>query len=145
SVREVAFDFDTYSTLVPNLWTITAFYVNTAAPDKGEGSQSTSAIFNDGLSRLSVQYTGCQSPQTTAEPSLRNSTSTQCSGGFRNAYYPSGANFPPSGTVTFIISGGSYTSADYITILFLKFVSGSSFQQIGRYVVPVYFTESPGG
>ncbi|MDP2704005.1 MAG: hypothetical protein Q8P01_02160, partial [bacterium] len=92
---------------------------------------------------LWVKYYGCQGYQNTYTPSLPNIDN--CSGDFRNGYDPLGVDFPAVGEVMFDVSppagGGSYSADDYITVLFLKFVSGSTFRQIGRYAVPVYFLE----
>ncbi len=142
STREISFQFDDYGTLVPSYWTVIGFYVNTIVPDKGITARSFNGMFEDGLTRLYAGYLGCQTDQATNTPSLRSASAPQCLAGVKNAYYPSGDGFPPAGEVRFNITIGSYTASDYITLLFVRYDGNDyNYKQIGRYPVPVYFTE----
>ncbi|MDP3725332.1 MAG: lamin tail domain-containing protein [Nanoarchaeota archaeon] len=141
STREVIFQFDDYAALLPISRTLVAFYLNAVVPDKTGGPSAFNEILNDGFSRLFVQYAGCAGNSTTDRVIFRASSTTQCSGGYGNSYLPSGAGFPPSGEAKFTLTGGPYAANDYITVLFLKIVSPENLLQIGRYAVPVYFTE----
>ena len=137
---QVSFDFQDVNTLAPGVWNALVFYVSSTAPDKGNAIGGFNTLLNDGLSKLSISYYGaCQGTEISNTPSLGGSI---CGSGFRNYYSPLDGSYPSSGRVTFTVRG-SYSSTDYITILFLKYESNDMFSQYARYVVPVYFTSAP--
>ncbi|MAF79642.1 hypothetical protein CL629_01030 [bacterium] len=144
AAQELSFEFSNYDVLVSSTWTVAAFYLNSIVPDKGPWPTGLNNLLNDGEEKIWVRYQGCFGSAITTEFSLAGDGAS-CAGDVRNSYDPSGVDFPEVGEVVMEVSPPageeSHSSEDYITILFLSSSDGSNFQQVGRYPVPIYFTE----